>query len=42
LGRYERVSAKRYADYDANGRRLGAFGKRTAALAAIDRAGGNA
>ena len=42
LGRYERVSAKQYAAYGANGRRLGTFGKRSAALAAIGRAGGNA
>jgi hypothetical protein len=41
LGRYERVSAKRYAAYDASGKRLGRFAKRSAALAAIDRAGCN-
>jgi len=42
LGRYERVSVKRYAAFDESGRRLGGFGKRAAALVAIDRAGGNA
>jgi len=41
LGRYERVSPKRYAAYDARGRRLGGFARISDALAAIDRVGGN-